>query len=259
MLKKILYLLMALLPLWCVSCSDDDDDEPGKTKDGKRLIAKITEVNDDSYDDRYETIFEYDKNARLEKIVDRYYEDELEDEFSMTFSYSSDKIVGKGTEKWNGETINHTATFILNGQEYISEYKAIWSEGNEDELQETGTFVYNNKGQLVGATIIEEEGEYRDVVNFEYFWVNDELVKEVEDERVSNYSYSDKENKTNIDFFYYLQGVEFYLECVGYVGKATSKYLPEELYHGKVSYKFDDEGYPIEIEYDDSIYTIEYE
>ncbi len=262
MLKKILYLLMALLPLWCVSCSDDDDDEPGKTKDGKRLIAKITEFNRYNDDDRTEITFDYDKNARLEKFIEKYYSgDYLEEEFSVTYSYSADKIVGKitdGGEGGVGELTHHTATFLLNGQGYISEYEVMWNPTDEDEWIESGTFAYNNKGQLVGATIIEEEGEYRDVVNFEYFWVNDELVKEVEDERVSNYSYSDKENKTNIDFFYYLQGVEFYLECVGYVGKATSKYLPEELYHGKVSYKFDDEGYPVEIKDDGWIYTIEY-
>lgn len=259
-MKKILYLLVALLPLWCVSCSDDDDGEPTTTKDGKRLVAKITEVN---YDDRTETTFEYDKSARLEKVVEKYYSDDyLEEEFSVMFSYSTDKIVGKvidGGEGGVGELTHHTATFILNGQGYISEYEIIWNPKGEDEWMENGTFVYNDKGQLVGATIIEEEGEYRDVVNFEYFWVNDELVKEVEDERyVSNYSYSDKENKTNIDFFYYLEGVEFYLECVGWVGKATSKYLPEELDGEEVSYKFDGEGYPVEIEHDGNIYTIEY-
>jgi len=255
MMKKILYLLVALLPLWCVSCSDDDDDEPGKTKDGKRLVAKITEV--DHYN-RIETIFEYDKNARLEKVVEKsYYEDELEDEISIIFSYSSDKIVGKMTEKWEGKIGNHTATFILNGQGYISEYEIKWSPLEDEGGIENGTFIYNDKGQLVGANLIEGEGV--DVTNFEYSWVNDELVKEVEDGRyVSNYSYSDKENKTNIDFYYYLGGMEFGLDCVGYLGQATSKYLPEELDGEEVSYKFDGERCPIEISYDGYTYTVEY-
>ncbi len=258
-MKKILYLLVALLPLWCVSCSDDDDDEPGKTKDGKRLIAKITEVDRYNDDDRTEITFDYDKNARLEKFIEKYHSgDYLEDEISIIFSYSSDKIIGKMTEKWEGEIGNHTATFILNGQGYISEYEIKWGPLEVEGGIESGTFAYNNKGQLVGATIVEEEGT-TEAVNFEYIWVDDELVKEVEDGRyISNYSYSDKENKTNIDFYYYLRGMEFGLECVGCLGKATSKYLPEELDGEEVSYKFDDEGYPVEIKHDDSIYTIEY-
>lgn len=257
-MKKILYLLVALLPLWCVSCSDDDDDEPVKTKDGKRLVAKVIEVS--RYDDRFETTFEYNKNAQLEKFIEKdYIDDYLEEEFSMTFTYSSDKIVGKGTGKWDGETTNHTATFILNGQGYISEYEVKWNLLDEDEWTERGTFIYNNQGQLIKATHTEEEENYTDITNWENTWENDELVKEVRDGRyIENYSYSDKENKTYIDFHYFLQGCDFYLECMGYLGKATSKYLPENLDGEKVSYKFDDEGYPIEIEYKDSIYTIEY-
>ncbi len=261
-MKKILYLLVALLPLWCVSCSDDDDDEPGKTKDGKRLIAKITEVDRYNDDDRTEITFDYDKNARLEKFIEKYHSgDYLEDEISIIFSYSSDKIIGKMTEKWEGEIGNHTATFILNGQGYISEYEIKWGPLEVEGGIESGTFAYNNKGQLIEETYTEDE--YIDEKSYEYIWNNDELVKVIEKEdswtTTYSYFYTDQENKVNFDFNRLLgRGSMFYLEALGYMGKFSSRNLPKKCEGREVSYKFDDEGYPVEIKHDDSIYTIEY-
>jgi len=262
MVKKILYLLVALLPLWCVSCSDDDDGEPTTTKDGKRLVAKIIEVN---YDDRTETTFEYDKSARLEKVVEKYYSDDyLEEEFSVMFSYSTDKIVGKvidGGEGGVGELTHHTATFILNGQGYISEYEIVWNPKGEDEWMENGTFVYNDKGQLVEETYT--ESEYIDLKSFEYIWNDDELVKVIEEENgwttTYSYFYTDQENEVNFDFNRLLgRGSMYYLEALGYMGKPSSRNFPKKCEGKEVSYKFDGEGYPVEIEHDGNIYTIEY-
>jgi len=265
MMKKILYLLVMLLPLWCVSCSDDDDNEPGMTKDGKRLVAKITEVDRYNDNDRTETTFEYDKDARLEKFIEKYYSgDYLEEEFSVTFSYSADKIVAKiidGGEGGVGELTHHTATFILNGQGYISEYEVMWNPTDEDAWIESGTFVYNSKGQVIEETYMEDEfiGGSE-----EYIWNNDELVKVIEKEDGStttySYFYTDQENKVNFDFNRLLGGLgsDYYLDELGYMGKFSSRNLPEKCKGREVSYKFDGEGYPVEIKHDDSIYTIEY-
>ncbi len=265
-MKKILYLLVALLPLWCVSCSDDDDDEPGKTKDGKRLIAKIIKEGDD---ENVEVTFEYDKEARLKRYVEVFldYDDSYED---ATFSYSSEKIVAKMKARDDADepVADHSVTFVLNGQGFISEYEAIWYQGDrENEWVETGAYVYNKEGQLLNETIDMSDEEWIEIVKYEYTWVNGEMIM-IERKKTEGYrsthsdaytvNYTEKENKTNIDFIRVIMGSDVYIDCMGFAGKTMSEYLPKSYDGEKIYYEFDNEDYPVKIEYGGDIYTIEY-
>lgn len=257
-------LFMGLMALGCISCSDDDDNaEPSFTPDGKRLVAKIREIDDDA---TVEVSFQYDKNARLEKFIEKhYYDDEEENSFTCVFSYSNDKITAKSIDKYVEEgksyTDNSVMTFTLNDRNDISEYKWIAEDrsNGEGDYEENGQYVYDSERQLTKVTWQVKEVEYtRRRSTDEYNWSGGIMVSGTHTENGYQtdsyaYSYSDVENKTNIDWGnYFWRGEDWLLNCFGYLGRATSKYYPLENKenNSKISYKytFDDEEYPVQIE-----------
>lgn len=262
-MKKHLYLFMSLAVLFFVACSDDDDSGAAFTPDGKRLIAKITDVDEDGDSDVM--TFQYGKNGRMEGFLEKgYYDGEEEYSTSFSFSYSDNKIVGKMTDKYRLSektyTDEGTMVFNLNDQGFIADYKWEWYRSEyEEDYQETGTFVYDDEGQLIRETWKAlSEGKYSEGVETEYQWSGNELISSVdinEQQHTNTYSYTytDHENKTNIDFGRWLwEGTDFMLDCCGYTGKATSKYLPKESKRGNSSYEtfeysYDEDGYPIKI------------
>lgn len=206
-MRKIFMLLVACVAMVFVSCSKDDDTTVNP--DGKRLVSKIRSVNTDNELTYNETTFQYDKNGTIEKIVEKGREvsSSYDDEYSYTFTYSrsGNKLTTKGdatytdNKKGKTETDTYTTEYILNDKGYISQYE--WAD-EEDGERSVYKYSYNDEGRLVESTREEYYNNNLHEYTYEYSWSNGNLISERQSgsSSVTNYTYTNEENKANIDF-----------------------------------------------------------
>lgn len=263
-------LLVAFAAMWCVSCSNDDDDTT-VNPDGKRLVSKIREEYTDAEEgDYYELNFLYDKNGIIEKVIetgreswDSHYGEWTD---TYTFSRSGNKLTVKNDYTHTDETgkieiKTYTTDYILNDKGYITQYEWI-DDGDRDVYK----YFYNDEGQLVKST---SKYNNNDEYTYEYGWLNGNLISKRPSGSgyITNYTYTNEENKANIDlgaFFaeYDYDGSNDYLELFGYRGKTSRNCIYSHSHDNNQFYKytFDKDGYVVKIqicEGSDSHYELE--
>lgn len=281
-MKQIFILLMvAMCAIMFAACSDDDD--TNVSPDGKRLISKIRSVNADDELNYDEMIFQYDKNGNIEKIVEKArevdgsYDEEWTDTY--VFSRSGNKLTVKNdytrtdNKKGKTEIETYTTDYILNDKGYITQYE--WTDEFNDERIIYNTLSYDDNGLLTKRTRKENEGISVSEYTYEYSWSDGNLISERQlgSSYVTNYTYTNEENKANIDLGAFWGEVDYdgsnyaYLELFGYIGKINKNCLYE--YSGShdtytYKYSFDTNGYVTKMKkYDRNnellgTYTIEY-
>lgn len=259
--------MVAIATVFFTSCSKDDD--ATVNPDGKKLVSKISLSSKDA-DNELEDgdiTFQYDKNGTIEKIVSKGREvyDSYDDEWTSTyvFSYSGNKITSKydytTTDNKTGETETGTYTteYTLNDEGYISQF-----EQTDDGERKICKYSYDDEGQLV-----KREDDYGVTT---YGWSNGNLVSERRSgsSNVISYTYTNEENKANIDFGFLLNqiGPDDGLSMFGYLGKTNKNCLNKESrsdYSTTYKYTFNGDGYVTKIQgYDKNelkgTYTVEY-
>lgn len=268
--------MVAMCAIIFAGCSDDDDTTVNP--DGKRLVSKIckerTQAEEEDY---YELNFQYDKNGNIEKIVEKgreingSYDEEWTDTY--VFSRSGNKLTSKNdytrtdNKKGKTETETYITDYILNDKGYIFQYEWIDEEDGERRVYK---YSYNDEGQLVGCTEEEYRGTSFNEYTYEYSWSNGNLVS---GSSYVNYTYTNEENKANIDLGAFWGEADYdgsnynYLELFGYLGSTNKNCLYK--YSGShdtytYKYSFDTNGYVTKIKkYDRNnellgTYTIEY-
>lgn len=275
-MKQIFILLMvAMCAIIFAACSDDDDTTVNP--DGKRLVSKICKERTQE-EDYYELNFQYDKNGNIEKIVERRREDSgssFDDEWTdtYTFSRSGNKITSKNDYTDETGTETYTTVYTLNDKGYISQYE--WTDEFNDERIIHNTLSYDNNGLLNKRTRKENEGISVSEYTYEYSWSNGNLISERQlgSNYVTNYTYTNEENKANIDLGAFWGEADYdgsnydYLELFGYLGSTNKNCLYK--YSGSYDtytykYSFDTNGYVTKMKkYDRNsellcTYTIEY-
>lgn len=276
-------LLVACVTMVFVSCSKDEDDT-NVNPDGKRLVSKIY-LERALYGELeyYELNFQYDKNGIIEKIIEKGREvnGSYDEEWTYTyvFSRSGNKLTSKNDytctdhKKGKTETETYTTDYILNDKGYITQYE--WTYEDNDERIIYNTLSYDDNGLLTKRTKKENEGISVSEYTYEYSWSNGNLVsrRQSGSSYVTNYTYTNEENKANIDLGAFWGEADYdgsnydYLELFGYIGKINKNCLNK--YSGRYNtytykYSFDTNGYVTKMEkYDRNnellcTYTIEY-
>ena len=249
-MRKIFMLLVACVAMMCVSCSKDDD--ATVNPDGKRLVSKIRCVDAGNELTYNETTFQYDKNGNIEKITDKGrdvdYNNNQDDEWVdiFTFSRSGNKITSTTdlTHIDNDAGTTHSegvymAVCTLNEKGCITQYdkQRIDKESSERHVCK---YSYDNDGQLIKQ--VYENGD-----TYEYTWTNGNLVSKRNlgnryiTPYTETYTYTNEENKANIDFGTFnfeSTGYADYLELFGYLGK-TNKNLLKKANGREYDYEFD--------------------
>lgn len=117
-MRKIFMLLVACVAMVFVSCSKDDDGENGGTtnKNGKRLVSKITCIDEDGSS---EYTFLYASDGQIEKMncIDRF---GFTFESSTTLSRSGNKLTTTYVEEDAKDVVT---IYTLNDKGYVSDYK----------------------------------------------------------------------------------------------------------------------------------------
>lgn len=265
-MRKILILFVAFAAMWCVSCSDDDDEGATVSPDGKRLVSKIRYVdisNESLYEER---TFQYDKNGNIERIIEKGNDGEEWTDI-YTYSRSGNKITARCDETYVEDgTIDkgsYTTIYTLNDKGFMS--KSEYGD-EEDNSIAVCRYSYDDEGQLIEYYSEESRDD-----TLKYSWSGGNLVQQGGKSISGNkywertLTYTKEENKTNVDFgaFFWTVGDEDYLELFGYTGKINKNYMHEDETR-TCEYTFDKEGYVIEVlmEYEDDQekykYTIEY-
>lgn len=251
-MKHLLLCLLALGTAAVFTACDDDDDNNGSgntTKDGKRMVSKITTTYKAYPEDKDEMTFTYDKDGRITAIkgTATYLSEDKQKKCTDTDDY---------TYTVTGKTLKVTNTYVD-------------GETGEDSGTFGGTFTLNDDGFVIS-------GEETDIDNDKYvytFTYSENYLAKIEytrnggaeqpiiysrtngdiTERGHTYTYYDEENKANFDFanLDHVLGVdESYLGLTGYLGK-QNKHLVKTIKRGMdleetFTYKFDKDGYVTE-------------
>lgn len=240
-MKKIFMLWVACAAMCCVACSDDEEEGATTTPDGKRLVSRIYQTCQES-DYVEETIFQYDKEGKIEKIVEKGSSDGDRWTSTFTYSYAAGKITESAEEISieDGEEDKdiYTIVYPLNDKGYISE----WTY--KDHLTVKNT--YNDAGQLSECYMNEAGSETMHT----YTWEDGDLVAVqfkckagdtwADAGKETYTSFSKEENKANYAFFQ--PNHENLIEYFGYAGKCN-KHLLTNNGECTYTYTFNGEGY----------------
>lgn len=171
--KWSFYLMLALC-VGFISCSEDDDEGNGGGSGGS-LGSTITITVDD---ETGEVKISYDKQGRVSKIVEKWYDEygDLDESETVTYTYSSDKIIVVETEQEDGERVSSTSVYNLNSKGLISsyiedydlgyEYIEYYEYDNRNRLIAYGSSSYMNTVQWDGENI---ESEYEYHSGYDYY------------------------------------------------------------------------------------------
>ncbi len=240
-MKKLLLFMLPLVALSFIACDKGDGNGGDETITGK--LVKTIHYDHGSYDST--CTFTYDSQGRLTKIADEYDGEES----VINYTYSTNRIVAD----WDDGDFIYT----LNVDGYL--IKKEW-ERSDDYID----YSYQN-GYLKQA--VEDSNDAAD-----YTWENGNLVEvfwqahgEYADTDMETYTYTDKENKLNLNIFEVIvwdyPHEEEFLKFKG----ASPKNLPASDSNSSCTYKLDSDGYPTEIiksfsdgETDTTVITITY-
>lgn len=257
-MNKILLLMLLVLATVLGTCSKDNDDDIRRGANGERLVSKIIEHDNKYGDDIY--TFYYDKQGRIEKIINT--GNDLEEGesyvYTTTYTFTGSQLISKCV---NGDDI-YTVTYTLNSKGFVTKATDKEEYRNEnDQQQESTNYTYDENDQLIQTV---QNGGYTTL----YTWSNGNLIQEARPGETNIYSYIGDENKSNFDFGAFYFGCESYdlVEMLGYKGKCSKNLLKHDgRMRRSYNYTFDDEGVVTQIKehYDNDdthlcIYTIEY-
>jgi len=229
MKKLILLLVLPLMVLVFNSCNKDDDG--GNSTRTTKLVKQIVWLDEEgtSYS------FEYDNKGRITKMI---YVEQGDNPYILTYEYNTNSIIAK-------EGNNIVITYTLNSEGYVIQeeesyssdrYITQYSYSNGYLSKTTEQYYYNGNPSSTNVT--------------NYTWENGNMIKEESGEyHIIHYTYTDKENKMNINI--YDMG-----DYIRFKGMTSKNYIESErsndqqkLYY---SYVFDEDGYLREFEGADS-------
>lgn len=251
-MKHLLLCLLALGTAAVFTACDDDDDNNGSgntTKDGKRMVSKITTTYKAYPEDKDEMTFTYDKDGRITAIkgTGTYLSKDKEkkctdtDDYTYTVTGKTLKVTNAYVDGETGEDSSTSeGTFTLNDDGFVISGEE--TDSDDDKYVYTNTYSDNYLTQIK-YTI--NGGAEQQIV---YSRTNGDITK-----GVHVYTYYDEENKANIDFanLDHTLGIDdFFLGLTGYLGK-QNKHLVKTIKRGMDSeetftYKFDKDGYVTE-------------
>lgn len=241
-MKRLIPILLCLAFSACTGFSDGDNG--GKTDSGSvKLAETITLGYEENGTETVELMcrLEYDDNNRLKTFID--YEDEGS-VFVTNFIYESDKVILTEEYMEDGNIKSYTTTY---------EFENGKLQRVTDDEGFAGVLQYDAGGEKP----MMYETNYG--VNYEFSWDNHgNLTKIAGKTELSwffeQYTFSKVQDKCNVDlravFESDINGLPILFDkevfkCI------SSPYLPNDvIYNGGTSswtYKFDDDGYPVEI------------
>lgn len=230
--NRFLAPIVMLIVVGFSSCSKEEEPEgeqPTEDVGGRRLVSKMEFVSEDG-EDNFTIQFFYNEDGSLNRATND--EDELRE---TAFTHAGNKLIIKLDF---GEEGIETLTNTLNKDGYVS------SVISEDE--DRYTYEYQN-GFLNSARFSEQ-------INWNATWQNGDLVKTVMADHTIKCTYTDTDNKMNVELldFAYLDMFEDCELCMtsGYWGKKNKHLLkkveqlmPNRGSSTEFSYEFDAEGY----------------
>lgn len=250
---KVWTALAAIFGVMCiVSCSDNDnggDPEPGPDNGTTALVSKI-----ESSDGNTAIKFEYDAQDRLSKMSWQSSEDN--DNWDITYSWAANKVVVK-----YGDDPDITCSLGSDGT--INSAIAHYESGTITENYKYG---WNNQGPSVDyyECRYEDHDSWNQACRVK--WYNGCVAKVYQVENETNntqYSYTNIENKINVDLAEIIDEGTFQSELSSYIyprsagfGGVADKYLPSRIVDawgdGKytttdVEYTLNDRGLPIAV------------
>jgi hypothetical protein len=175
---------------------------------------------------------------RISKIVNNIHSksQQTDYEYTIDYTYTTNSITKRGSSE--SETYIETYTLDKNGY-VIKGYLDSRVDGDQSES-------YKYSDGYISETIWESYGE-----STKYVWENGNLTRRVGRE---TYTYTDKENKLNLNIFEVLYWDYPFLEEFYKFKGASPKNLPASQTYPDpdggqsiVSYEFDSDGYPAKI------------
>lgn len=244
--NHFLTFIMVLTVIVFNSCSKDEEPETGEqpTEDaaGRRLVSKMEYSSPEDGD--WVVQFFYNKDGSLQKVTND--EDELK-EVTLIRTGNGLNLKLDYEEVINSEVVNTTdnITCKLNKDGYV--ISSLY------EGKDRYSYEYQN-GFLSRA-------RYSDTFQWNATWQNGDIVKVADDDRTTNYTYTNQENKMNIEIFdiTYPELFEDNELCMtsGYWGKRNKHLLKKAETIGpqgressyEFSYESDPKGYVTQILY----------
>lgn len=252
MKKLFLFAAVMFSSISFSSCSEDDNKE---SQTSQKLLKQIEEIfrNGTCYYN-----FSYDDSGRLAKVTINGYHDFCGDyPYTYTDNSVSVKYNDHGYDPWN-----YDAAFILDHNGYVTEF----------DINGETRWRYEYENGYVSSKSSNRESSNRDRDIATYRWENGNLMecrKVVEYHQNSytytstytyTYTYTDKPNKLNVNLFdgellRADSGIfEYESLFTNFKGSISSNY-PASIenyvdgklspyYSRKISYEYDDEGYP---------------
>lgn len=252
-MKKILSQMTTCLTIiFCMAVTftacnkDDDNNGPTFSKNGKRLVSKITMTSEEYPDEKDEVFFSYNGDGEITAIEYKSYYTSEEtgkkcidsDLYTYSVSGKTLTVVNKyedgESDKYSG---TYGGTFTLNEDGLVVSGK----ETDSDEDDFVYTCHYNDDRYL---TTMEYTRNDRPKEYINYTWDNGDIIK-----GVYNYIYYEDVNKANIEFFelesFMLGYDQSFLGMAGYLGKKNKHLLKKESSESKreVTYDIDNDGY----------------
>ena len=239
MKKLFLFAAVMFSSILFSACSEDDNKE---SQTSQKLLKQIEEISADKtiyYD------FSYDDQQRLAKvIVDG---DICYSNGDFTYTYT-DNSVGVKFNSSCGDEYSYDAAFALDHNGYVTEFD-INGKINWRYEYENG-YVSKKQSTSVVSPLF-----------WTYRWENGNLMEQRNSySNSTTYTYTDKPNKLNVNLFdgelsYTDSGIfEYNSLFTNFKGSISSNYLASigsyvdgklsPYYSCKISYEYDDEGYP---------------
>lgn len=236
--NRFVTFVMVLTALGFISCSKEEEPEaeeqPTEDVGGRRLVSKMEFASEDGEEDFTMQLF-YNEDGSLNRAMNDV--DELQE---MAFTHTGNKLTIKLDY---GEEGFDTQTCTLNEDGYVT--STIY------EGEDRNTYKYQN-GFL-------HSGRFSEQINWNATWQNGDLVKTVMTDHTIKCTYTDKDNKMNIELldFAYLDMFEDCELCMtsGYWGgknkhllRKVESLMPNNSGSStEFSYEFDAEGYVTKI------------
>lgn len=234
--NRFLTLVMVLTAIAFSSCSKDEEPETGEqpTEDagGRRLVSKMEYSSPEDGD--WVVRFFYNKDGSLQKVTNDV--DELSE---MTFTRVGNELTIKLDYEVDADVDRITST--LNGDGYV--ISSLFEGGGRCAYEYQNGFLNHVTAQ------------------WNVTWQNGDIVKVADDNRPTNCTYTNRENKMNVELFdltypNMFEDSEFCMTS-GYWGKRNKHLLKKiEEVDGRdsrcsheFSYEFDSEGYVTQIFY----------
>ena len=249
MKKLFLFAAVMFSSISFSSCSEDGNKE---SQTSQKLLKQIEEISADKtiyYD------FSYDDQQRLAEVS--IHGGYIHGDVDFTYTYTDDRI----SVKYNSSSGSYyDAAFILDHNGYVTEF---------DINGETRwRYEYEN-----GYVSSKSSNRDREIVT--YRWENGNLMEQRNSySNSTTYTYTDKPNKLNVNLFdgelsYTDSGIfEYNSLFTNFKGSISSNYLASigsyvdgklsPYYSCKISYEYDDEGYPTQIVGPNANYILTY-